>query len=236
MGGMMVGDITPGRSGYFLTPPLLKKNTGTKITDGLACIFAPQGIEFILKVGGAFAAIVFISEIPGISNNIVISASIVALILLVAGILMLIVSWKNESISSKFIRKLPFFRNFTENLLSFKERSIGIKDSINAIIILYIIGWVFAALHWFYIGKAIGIELSIFTFFLLHPLLSILMFVPVSLAGLGLMEGGAIVVFSLFGIPTAQALAFSILVRISILLIDLIGIKTVLSSLRGMEL
>ncbi len=232
----MVGDITPGRSGYFLTPPLLKKNTGTKITDGLACIFAPQGIEFILKVGGAFAAIVFISEIPGISNNIVISASIVALILLVAGILMLIVSWKNESISSKFIRKLPFFRNFTENLLSFKERSIGIKDSINAIIILYIIGWVFAALHWFYIGKAIGIELSIFTFFLLHPLLSILMFVPVSLAGLGLMEGGAIVVFSLFGISTAQALAFSILVRISILLVDLIGIKTVLSSLRGMEL
>src|SRR3990170_4518218 len=28
MGGMIIGDITPGRSGYFLTPPILKKKAG----------------------------------------------------------------------------------------------------------------------------------------------------------------------------------------------------------------
>ena len=51
MGGMIVGDITPGRSGYFLTPPIMKKTSGIPITDGMACIFAPQGIEFILSNG-----------------------------------------------------------------------------------------------------------------------------------------------------------------------------------------
>lgn len=230
MGGMIAGDITPGRSGYFLTPPILKNNAGVRITDGMACIFAPQGIEFILKVGGAIAAIFFISTFSNINKNFIIFAGIGALLLLIAGILMLIISWKNENITLRFIRRLPFFKKFTENLSFFKERSIQIKGSINVILILYLIGWIFAALQWFYLGKALGIELSLFVFFLLHPLITILMFIPVSPAGLGLMEGGVILVFSFFGIPSAMGLAFSVLVRINILLVDLIGFKTVVAA------
>lgn len=236
MGGMIVGDVTPGRGGYFLTPPILKKNAGTRITDGMACIFAPQGIEFILKVVGAIAAILYISTLSGISKDMLISAGIGAVLLLVVGILMLVISWQNEDMTSKFIRKLPFLRKFTENLLFFKERSIQIKNSINIILILYMIGWIFAALQWFYLGKALGIELSFFAFFLLHPLITILMFVPVSPAGLGLMEGGTILILSLFGISSAMGLAFSVLVRVSILLVDLIGFKIVLSSLHDLNL
>ena len=236
MGGMIVGDITPGRSGYFLTPTILKKKTGIPITDGMACIFAPQGIEFILKVGGAFAAIMYISTFSGISRDVLISAGIGATILLIVGILMLTVSWHNENLSLKFINKLPFFNKFTENLSFFKERSNQIKGNIKAILILYGIGWFFAGMQWFYLGKALGIELPFFAFFILHPLITILMFVPISPAGLGLMEGGIILVFSLLGVLPAIALAFSVLVRVSILLVDLIGFKTVLTSFRDLEL
>lgn len=230
MGGMIVGDITPGRSGYFLTPPILKKNVGARVTDGMACIFAPQGIEFVLKVGGAVAAIIYISMFFDISRNVLISAGIGAILLLIVGIVMLIFSWQNENITLRFLSKIPFFKNFTENLLFFKEKSIQIKDSINVILTLYAIGWIFAALQWFFLGKALGIDISFFAFFLLHPLITILMFVPLSPAGLGLMEGGVIVVFSLFGISPTMGLAFSVLVRVSILLVDLIGLKPVLTA------
>ncbi|MCZ7384167.1 MAG: lysylphosphatidylglycerol synthase transmembrane domain-containing protein [Candidatus Methanoperedens sp.] len=230
MGGMVVGDITPGRSGYFLTPPILKKNAGVRITDGMACIFAPQAVEFILKVAGAVAALVFISRISDINRNFIISALVGVILLMVVGVLMLIISWKSENISSAFLSKIPYLRNFTENLASFKERNIGIKGSAGAIILLSMTGWFFAAMQWFFIGKAIGLNLSYFTFFLLHPLITILMFIPVSPAGLGLMEGGVIVVFSFFGIPSAQGLAFSVLVRVSILLVDLLGLKSVLTA------
>ncbi len=230
MGGMFAGDITPGRSGYFLTPPILKNNAEVRITDGMACIFAPQGIEFILKVGGAIAAIVYLSTFSGVSKNFFIYAGMGAFLLLIVGILMLIVSWKNENLTSRFLSKIPFFRNFTENLSSFKEKNIGIKESTKTIIILYLIGWVFAALQWFFIGKALGFELSFFIFFLLHPLITILMFVPLSPAGLGLMEGGVIVVLSFFGVSPAMGLAFSVLVRFSILLIDLIGLRTLVAA------
>jgi uncharacterized membrane protein YbhN (UPF0104 family) len=56
------------------------------------------------------------------------------------------------------------------------------------------------------------------------------MFVPISPAGLGLMEGGVILVFSFFGISSAAAMAFSVLVRINILFVDLIGLKTVMKA------
>jgi len=236
MGGMMVGDITPGRSGYFLTPSLLKKKVGSKITDGMACIFAPQGIEFILKVGGAVAAIIYISTFPGISNDLLISASFGAAILLVAGIFMLIIAFRDEKLTSKFLGKLPFFKNYVANLSSFKERNLGIKENMNAIVFFTMIGWIFAALHWYYLGKALGLELSYFDFILLHPLLTILMFVPISPAGFGLLEGGAILVFSLFTISAEPSMAFILLMRASILLVDLLGLKTILSALHDLDI
>jgi len=236
MGGMMVGDITPGRSGYFLTPSLLKKKVGSKVTDGMACIFAPQGIEFILKVMGAVAAIIYISTLPGINNDILISAAIGAGFLLVVGILMLIIAFRDEKLTSRFLSRLPFFKNYTANLSSFKEKNIGIKENLNAILLFYLVGWVFAALHWYFLGKALGLELTYFDFILLHPLLSILMFVPISPAGFGLMEGGAILVFSLFTILAEPAVAFILLMRASILLVDLLGLKIILSSLRDLEI
>ena len=236
MGGMIVGDITPGRGGYFLTPAILKKNAGTRITDGMACIFAPQGIEFILKVAGAVAALLYISKNADISEKILASVGLGAVLLLIVGILMLIISWHDEKLTSKFLNKLPFFNKFTEKLSFFKQQSIEVKNSIKVILMLYVAGWIFAALHWYNLGLSLGItELSFFAFFLLHPLITILMFVPVSPAGLGLMESGVIIVFLLFGIPATTGLAFSVLVRVSILLVDLIGLKTVLSSVNELS-
>jgi len=230
MGGMIVGDITPGRSGYFLTPPIMKKTSGIPITDGMACIFAPQGIEFILKVGGAAAALIFISSFSNADRNFIILAMIGAILLLVVGIFMLLLSWHDEKVSSRLLSKIPFINSFSGNLSFFKEKSILIKNSLDKILILCMVGWVFAAFQWYLLAKAIGIDIPFFAIFLLHPLITILMFVPISPAGLGLMEGGVILVFSFFGISSAAAMAFSVLVRINILFVDLIGLKTVMKA------
>jgi len=136
MGGMIVGDVTPGRSGYFLAPPILKKETGTRIADSMACIVAPQGIEFILKVGGAVAALFYVAEISNINSSMIISVGIGIVILLIAGSLMLLISWHDEDISMNLLNKLPFLKTITENLPFFKEKSGVIKDSINVILLL----------------------------------------------------------------------------------------------------
>jgi uncharacterized membrane protein YbhN (UPF0104 family) len=65
--------------------------------------------------------------------------------------------------------------------------------------------------------------------------LSILMFAPTP-AGLGVMELGTIGVLFLFGVSAELAAAFSILIRASMILVDIIGLKTVLASLKSIEL
>jgi uncharacterized protein (TIRG00374 family) len=153
-----------------------------------------------------------------------------AILLLVVGIFMLLLSWHEEKVSSRLLSKVPFLNNFAVNLSFFKDRSILIKNSLDKILVLYLIGWFFATLQWYFLAKAIGIDISFFAIFLLHPLITILMFVPISPAGLGLMEGGVILVFSFFSISSAAAMAFSVLVRINILVVDLIGLRTVIKS------
>jgi len=153
-----------------------------------------------------------------------------AILLFAVGIFMLLLSWHEEKVSSRLLSKVLFLNNFAVNLSFFKDRSILIKNSLDKILILYMIGWFFATFQWYFLAKAIGIDISFFAIFLLHPLITILMFVPISPAGLGLMEGGVILVFSFFGISSAAAMAFSVLVRINILFVDLIGLKTVMKA------
>jgi len=74
----------------------------------MACIFAPQGIEFILKVAGAIAAIIYLSYYLNIDKNFIIYSGIGSVILLIVGILMLLVSWNNEKMTSKFLGKILF--------------------------------------------------------------------------------------------------------------------------------
>lgn len=232
MGGMIIGDITPGRSGYFLTPSILKNRAGVPITEGMSCIFAPQGIEFILKVGGAIAAIIYLSFTLNIEKKFLIYATIGSFILLIAGIMMLILSWKNEKLTARFLNKIPFLDIISKNLSSFKDRSILIKNSMDIILIFYTIGWIFAGFQWYFLGKAIGIDLSFFTFFLLHPLITILMFVPFSPAGVGFMEQAIKEAFLLFNVSGEKGFAFAVLVRASILVIDIIGLKAVIKATR----
>lgn len=230
MGGMMVGDVTPGRSGYLLTPHFLNRNGGYRLTDGLACIFAPQGVEFVLKVAGAVIAVFYISSMAALSRGVVAIIGMGIVFLLIIGVFMLMVSWKNEDFSRRFFGRMPFLRSYVGYLASFKERSAEVKGSLDVILLIYFAGWFFAGAQWYFLGKALGIELSFLAFFLLHPLVTLLMFIPLTPAGLGFMEGGVVMAFSLLGVSPSIGLAFSVLARASILAVDILGLRAVLSS------
>jgi uncharacterized protein (TIRG00374 family) len=199
------------------------------MTDGLACIFAPQGLEFLLKVAGAVLAVFYISSTVALSRSAMTTIGLGIVLLLTIGVFMLMVSWKNEDFSRRFFGRLPFLRGFVGYLALFKVRSLEVRGSLDVILLIYLVGWLFAGAQWYYLGKALGIELPFLAFFLLHPLVTLLMFIPITPAGLGFMEGGAVMVFSLLGIGPALGLAFSVLARASILAVDTLGLKTVLS-------
>ena len=62
------------------------------------------------------------------------------------------------------------------------------------------------------VGTALGIELSVAAWCVTYTGVSLLTLLPVSIAGVGLREGGYVGLLGLFGIPAAQALSLSLLI------------------------
>lgn len=223
LGGMIIGDVTPGRSGYLLTSKILDKFTNCGTDRGLAAIIAPQGIEFVLKALGALIAVLYFFKI---SFELYYALLIAILVVSSTGAIFLIFSWTREEKVKSLIEKMPYAK-FSNLLLSFKDSSIKIRSCWPHIIALYMFGWLISGLQWYLIGKSLDIQLNFIDFFLLHPLITTLMFIPITPAGLGIMESGSVLVLYLLGVHPSIALVFSVLARMSNLIGDLPGLYAI---------
>jgi len=78
------------------------------------------------------------------------------------------------------------------------------------------------------IGRAIGVDAGAVQFVLLTPILFLISLVPVTFAGWGLREFGAIGLFGLAGVPAQQAVAMSVLFGILMIVAGLPGLALIL--------
>jgi glycosyltransferase 2 family protein len=62
-----------------------------------------------------------------------------------------------------------------------------------------------------YLGRAVGVFLSLGYFFLFVPIISSLLTLPISISGFGVREGGYVVLFGQAGVAAPQAVAMSLL-------------------------
>ena len=60
--GMLTSDVTPGRSGYILTPVYLR-DQNVPSSKGLSSILGIQTIEFLVKVAGGVGALIYLVQI-----------------------------------------------------------------------------------------------------------------------------------------------------------------------------
>ena len=67
-------------------------------------------------------------------------------------------------------------------------------------------------------------------FFLIHPLVTALAFVPITPAGIGVQEFGIIGILGLLGVPVGTAGAFALIARGLLILEDLIGVPQIVKS------
>jgi hypothetical protein len=225
LGGMIVGDVTPGRSGYLATSKFLS-NFGCGIERGLAAIVTPQGIEFLLKALSAALAIAYISSKLPAKSLIFFTSGI--FVVVIGALVILGFLWTEEQKSKRLVEKIPYLARHAWRIVAFKEYSKQIKPYILHIIALYAIGWVFTAFQWYFVGKAVGLALSFTDYFFLHPLITALMFVPVTPAGLGIMESASVLTLYLLGVEPSLAFVFTILARLNNIFADLPGLYPVM--------
>jgi glycosyltransferase 2 family protein len=245
--GMLTSDVTPGRSGYILTPVYLK-DQNVPASKGLSSVLGIQTIEFLVKVAGGVGALIYLvnfvspatwnemfpQTVAGINLGLLVAGLGIGLMLLGAIILALF-TWSKRAISVfDRIAKSRYLSRFTGGLIGkleeYKESSHSTRKAIPEIILLTLLCWILKGFEWWFLGLALGINVPWIAFFLIHPLVTALAFVPITPAGAGVQEFGIIGILGLLGVAAGPAGVFALLARGLLILQDLVGLPQIIKS------
>jgi uncharacterized protein (TIRG00374 family) len=245
---MLTSDVTPGRSGYILTPVYLQDQK-VPASKGLSSVLGIQTIEFLAKVIGGVGAVIFLVEtvptqtwdnifkVDIFGVNIGLLLSIVGIALMLTGAIVLAAfTWSQRAIGIfDRIANSRYLKRFTGGIMGkleeYKESSHSTKRAIPEIIALTAVCWILKGFEWYFLGFALGItNVPWIAFFLIHPLVTALAFVPITPAGVGVQEFGIIGVLGLLGVPVVTAGVFALLARGLLIIEDLAGVPQIVKS------
>jgi uncharacterized membrane protein YbhN (UPF0104 family) len=96
------------------------------------------------------------------------------------------------------------------------------------------VGWnLILVVAYYLLGQAVGINLSLWYYFLFVPIISVLLMIP-SLGGLGVREGATVILFRQVGVPESQAFALALAYDVTLWTTALIGAGLyILQGIRG---
>jgi uncharacterized protein (TIRG00374 family) len=230
--GMLTSDVTPGRSGYLLTP-LYLKNQNIDASASLSCIMGIQSVEFLVKVVGGALALVFLFSRTSFAVQLVWVGSIGIGLMLLGGFALAAIIWFPRS--AAVIRRIANWKllaRFTRGMMSkldeFGENAAKTRGAIPEILTITLLSWVLKGFEWYFLGLAVGItSVGWLGFFLLHPLLTAFGFVPLTPSGIGFQEGAIVGIFLLLGVDLRHAAVFAILTRALLIVEDLLGVPQI---------
>ena len=206
-GGVLYSDFTPGRIGDFSRAILVKERID--IHKGTVSVFIDRYIDIIVLTGLGIAALVayssrFASILP-----------LFALIVLVIIFTVVTVLFLQNSWIFLLIKKIPFF-NIPESASHLQKALLEFKNGKKVIaegIILTLLAWITHALRIILISIGLGYSLPLPDLFLILPLISALSLIPLTISGLGLVEGGLMAVIAGYGVPLSVALSIAVIDR-----------------------
>ncbi len=236
--GMLTSDVTPGRSGYILTPVYLSDQK-VPASKGLSSILGIQTIEFLVKVVGGVGALIYLVKFAPTgtwNDTFTLIAGLGIALMLTGAVIMALFTWSKRAISIfDRIAKIRFLKRFTGGLMckleEYKESSHSTRSAIPEITVLTLACWILKGFEWYFLGLALGITfVPWIAYFLIHPLVTALAFVPITPAGTGVQEFGIIGIFGLLGVAAGPAAVFALLARGILILEDLIGLPQIIKS------
>jgi uncharacterized membrane protein YbhN (UPF0104 family) len=213
--GMLGSDFSVGRTGYLLSSLLFK----SKLAGNIGVVSALTVIDVIAKAIFGTISAVFLIYLFGLSINPVLF--LFAATVFLGGIMFftLIASQKSIKIVSKIPllgkKILPYYQDFRSSLES-------LRGSLLFLFIFPLLGWLLRGLEWNILGYAVGINFPFHIWLMLHPLLTLVRLIPVTVTGLGVFEATLIVLFPEINPETLAV--FGILDMINNSLVDMFGL------------
>ncbi len=258
--GMLTSDVTPGRSGYILTP-LYLRDQNVPTSKSLSGILSIQTIEFLIKVVGGVGAVIFLIQFVEPANwqhfqnitglNGLLVAGLGIALMLIGAIVLAAITWSERALALfSRIANWRFLKKVMGGLLGklgeFRESSEKNRRAIPEIVGLTFVCWILKGFEWFFLALALGLTFGTLSpalvwlaMFLIHPLVTALGFVPITPAGAGVQEFGIVGIFGLLITEPAMAGAigaFAVLSRGLLVFEDLAGLPQIVRSTSGLAI
>lgn len=204
--GQFVNSVLPGRIGDFYRAQLMKKNYGIARSKIIATIFSEKIIDIIFIISSLLVSALFLfgNDIPkGVIQILFFGGSLVIVL----------------SCSIMFMKKLQIIlfsripkniREIFENFEKSYVRSINFR-TFPTILIFTLLIWFFEFLIFFFVTKSIGLNLGISLIIFTIVMANILLIVPITPSGLGVIEAGVIGVLIFVGVNKDIAVAVTLL-------------------------
>jgi len=228
--GQLLSDVTPARSGYFLTSFILNRMDGTPNKSGMACVVTTGAMNFFVKAALSLIALAYFVRVLPLNPTIV-NALLAGISLLAAGGIGLLMLLWGKRLPRIFdnLKKLPVFGKavgrIVDALNNLQEEAEKVNGSLGLIAFLVLLSILANSTALYFISEALGSGSPILLdFMLIVPLVSAFNFVPVTIAGLGIQETSYVVLLVLLGTPLEKAVAFTLINRLLFTATDTIGL------------
>jgi uncharacterized membrane protein YbhN (UPF0104 family) len=237
--GQLLSDVTPVRSGYFLTPVFLNQLASVPVEQGMSGVLATGSINAFVKVAICLVGLGYFSSFlplpPDITNALLVGVTI----LLITGAFLLLLMWDRRfsKLVAKFER-IPLIgkrlSKLTEMFSNVQEEGRKIRYSlifVAALVLLSILANA-TALYFIFIGVWYP-TLHLLDFFFIAAFASVLTYIPITIAGLGVQEAAYVLLLQLLlGLPLSSInpslVAFALITRALFTGTDIIGISPLL--------
>lgn len=232
--GMLAADFTPARTGYFLTAAGLRYNYNVPSEKAFLSIFGPQIFDFTLKLVAGTIAVFYIAYYYLQVDEWWLLLIGVFIMLAIIGTMLLVLFSSRFLKLFSFAGKIPVLSKFYGMIVKMQDHSHVVMKKTKEIILIIAVAWPLKAISWYFAAKSLGITVDtpfpepIFYLFL-QPLITMLEFIPsTTIAGLGLSEAAATIIFPLFGVSPAQAVTFALVVRFKTTLLHIVAVPEAL--------
>lgn len=239
--GQLLSDVTPVRSGYFLTPVFLKQLACIPVEKGMTGVLATGGINSFVKVAICLVGLGYFASYLPLPAEITNALLVGIIVLLIAGALLLLIMWDRRlsKLVVKFER-IPLvgkrLSKFTEVFSNVQKEGRKIRYSLIFVAALIVLSVLANATALYFIFYGIWYPLlHLIDFFFIAAFASVLTYIPITIAGLGVQEAGYVLLLHmLLGLPLSSInpsfVAFALITRALFTGTDIIGISPLLKA------
>jgi len=206
-GGVLLSDFTPARVGDLSRPLMVRDRVDLK--RGVLSVVIDRYAD-ILTIGllGTSGLLLF-SELFSLRL-------FFAILLFLAAVLSASLFWLKRPFLMKGVKRLGWER-LTQAAHSLDEAACLLDRPSGLMVrsvLLTIFAWTLHALRLVLITKSVGYDVPLYILFFLQPLVSALALIPITISGLGLVEGGIAALLFQFDVPLAAGLSIALLDRV----------------------